>query len=280
MTQWDTVTVVGAGLIGGSVGLALQRRGLVRQVIGVGRRESSLRRAKQLGVVTATTTSLELGVKEAEFVVVATPVETVVDRIRAVADHCLADAVVTDAASTKQSIVESIGDSGLGDLFVGSHPMAGSEKTGPEAADPDLFKGRLVVVTPTGETAVQRTEIVERVWESLGARTLQMDPSVHDEAVANASHLPHVLASALAATANERALSVVGTGWLDTTRIAAGDAELWRQILMDNRSRIIAEIDKLSGVLTGFRQALADSNDAELIRLLQQGKERRDAVGN
>ncbi|HAA71298.1 MAG TPA: prephenate dehydrogenase/arogenate dehydrogenase family protein, partial [Planctomycetaceae bacterium] len=169
---------------------------------------------------------------------------------------------------------------GLGDLFVGSHPMAGSEKTGPEAADPDLFQGRLVVVTPTGETAVQRTEIVERFWESLGARTLQMDPAVHDEAVANASHLPHVLASALAATANERALSVVGTGWLDTTRIAAGDAELWRQILMDNRSRIIAEIDKLSGVLTGFRQALADSNDAELIRLLQQGKERRDAVGN
>ena len=280
MTQWDTVTVVGAGLIGGSVGLALQRRGLVRQVIGVGRRESSLRRAKQLGVVTATTTSLELGVKEAEFVVVATPVETVVDRIRAVADHCLPDAVVTDAASTKQSIVESIGDSGLGDLFVGSHPMAGSEKTGPEAADPDLFQGRLVVVTPTGETAVQRTEIVERFWESLGARTLQMDPAVHDEAVANASHLPHVLASALAATANERALSVVGTGWLDTTRIAAGDAELWRQILMDNRSRIIAEIDKLSGVLRGFRQALADSNDAELIRLLQQGKERRDAVGN
>jgi prephenate dehydrogenase len=188
--------------------------------------------------------------------------------------------VVTDAASTKQSIVESIGDSGLGDLFVGSHPMAGSEKTGPEAADPDLFQGRLVVVTPTGETAVQRTEIVERFWESLGARTLQMDPAVHDEAVANASHLPHVLASALAATANERALSVVGTGWLDTTRIAAGDAELWRQILMDNRSRIIAEIDKLSGVLMGFRQALADSNDAELIRLLQQGKERRDAVGN
>ena len=107
-----------------------------------------------------------------------------------------------------------------------------------------------------------------------------MDPAVHDEAVANASHLPHVLASALAATANERALSVVGTGWLDTTRIAAGDAELWRQILMDNRSRIIAEIDKLSGILMGFRQALADSNDAELIRLLQQGKERRDAVGN
>ena len=280
MTQWDAVTVVGVGLIGGSIGLALQRRGLARRVIGVGRRESSLRRAQHLGVVTSTTTSLQTGVAQAELVVVATPVETVVQRVQEAASYCPQGTVITDAASTKQSIVEAIEGSACSDSFVGSHPMAGSEKTGPEFAHHGLFEERLVVVTPTRKTPAQHTEVVERFWKSLGARTVRMNPAAHDEAVASASHLPHVLAAALAATTDDRALSVVATGWLDTTRIAAGDVDLWRQILTDNRSHVIKALEKIGVVLASFRQALAAGDDAELVRLLQQGKERRDAVGS
>jgi prephenate dehydrogenase len=279
MKQWDTVAIVGVGLIGGSVGLALRERRLARTVVGIGRRAASLRKAKQHGAVTETTTNLPRGVAKADLVVVCTPVEKIVEQVRQAAEHCPAGALITDAGSTKATIVVALDDELRdGVAFVGSHPLAGSEKVGPEAARADLFDGRLVVITPTRRTQPKHVSQIEQFWQSLGARVVCMSPQAHDEAVAATSHLPHLLASALAAATPEDLLPLVAGGWLDTTRVAAGDVELWRQILSDNRLHVLKNLDKFEKVLSSFRTALERNDPAKIAKLLEQGKQTRDAV--
>ena len=189
-------------------------------------------------------------------------------------------------------------------MFVGSHPLAGSEKSGPEFADPNLFEGCVTVVTPTeprgtGISArldgdgqecpsysrgplpfAASVEAVESFWRSLGARVLRMSPDEHDRAVAEISHLPHLLASALAAAADPQDLILAAGGWRDTTRVAAGDVELWRQIFCENRRHVLQSLGRFEKVLSAFRQALEGNDPAELVRLLQLGKSNRDSVAS
>lgn len=281
MDAKDTVAIVGVGLIGGSIGMAIRQRQLARHVVGIGRRVSQLKKARACRAVTATTTQLAEGIAQAELIVICTPVAQVVDQVRQAAAHCRPGALITDAGSTKASIVAEInGDLGNAAAFVGSHPMAGSEKSGVEHADPDLFEGRLVIVTPGRRTAARHVAAIEQFWQALGARVIRMNPRAHDEAIASVSHLPHLLATVLAASTPEKLLPLVAGGWLDTTRVAAGDPELWRQILTDNRAHVLKALDKFGKVLSNFRTALEQGDDAALLRLLQAGKDRRDTVGN
>jgi prephenate dehydrogenase len=280
MNQRGTVAILGVGLIGGSIGLALRRRGLARRVVGVGRRESSLAKALQRGAVTEATTDLARGVAEAELVVVCTPICNIVEYVRAAAEHAPPGVIVTDAGSTKGEIVAALDDLPRGAAFVGSHPMAGSEKTGPEFAEEDLFQDRVTIVTPTPNTPPHAVQAVEEFWQALGSRTVRMSPDEHDAAVAAISHVPHLAASALAAATPEEWVSLAAGGWSDTTRVAAGDVELWRQILTVNRSHVLRSLSEFETTLAAFRAALARGDDAELVRLLEQGKRRRDAVGN
>lgn len=284
-SRWDTVALVGVGLIGGSIGLALRNRGLAQRVVGIGRRASSLRKARECGAVTATTTSLQRGVAEAQLVVVCTPVELIVDQVMRVAEYCPRDTLVTDVGSTKAEIVESL-DKHHCELkeravrFVGSHPMAGSEKQGPQHAREDLLQGRLVVVTPSRKNQATDVRAIESFWRSLGAKVLRKSPSAHDQAVAAISHLPHLVASALSAATPQAALPLAATGWQDSTRVAAGDVELWRQILVNNRDHVLKSFGKFEKVLSSFRKALENGDEDLLIRLLREGKQHRDAVGN
>lgn len=283
MQRWNTVTIIGVGLIGASVGLALRQRGLAKRLIGVGRRASSLRKAKQCAAVDVTTTNLGRGVAEADLVVVCTPVESIVEHVLATAASCPRGCLVTDAGSTKAKIVATVEAQWPADAqgtFVGSHPMAGSEKAGPENATANLFVRRTVVITPTAATPMAGVGTVEKFWRSLGARVVRMSPSDHDRAVAAISHLPHLIASALSAATPDEDLRLVANGWLDTTRIAAGDAELWRQILQDNQVATLKSLDKFAKVLTDFRRALERGDSRKLVELLEAGKKRRDAVGN
>jgi prephenate dehydrogenase len=281
MNQRDTVAILGVGLIGGSIGLAMRRRGLSRRVVGVGRRESSLAKAMDVGAITEGTTDLVRGVAEAEMVVVCTPICNIVEYVRAAAEHAPQGAIITDAGSTKAEIVAALdGNLPRGASFVGSHPMAGSEKTGPEFADENLFVDRVTIVTPTAKTSPHALKVIEEFWQSLGARTVRMSPDEHDAAVAAISHLPHLAASALAAATPEKWISLAAGGWGDTTRIAAGDVELWRQILSVNRSHVLRSLEEFEKTLAWFREALARGDDAELVCLLEQGKSRRDALGN
>ena len=279
--MWDTVAIVGVGLIGGSIGLALRKRGLAQRVVGIGRRESSLRIALDYGTVTSITTDLADGVAQADVVVLCTPVERIVDQALAASRACPAGALITDAGSTKGNICRRLAERWAGrGVFVGSHPMAGSEKTGPAFAEEDLFQGRLTVITPLPQTAEADVLRTEAFWRSLGSRVMRTEPEAHDQTVAASSHLPHLLASTLAAATPPEVLDFVAKGWCDTTRVAAGDAELWRQILAENRVHVLRSLDNFAKVLSQFREALADDNQAELVRLLETGKQRRDSVGS
>lgn len=279
--MWDTVAIVGVGLIGGSIGLALRRRGLAREVMGIGRRESSLQAARDCGAVTATTTDLVRGVAHAQVVIICTPVELIVAQALQASQACPVGTLITDAGSTKGNICRALAEHWAGQgVFVGSHPMAGSEKTGSAFADEDLFVERLTVITPVEWTPEEHVVRTEEFWRSLGSRTVRATPEAHDEAVAASSHLPHVVAAALAAATPEEMLDFVAKGWCDTTRVAAGDVELWRQILTENRVHTLRSLDNFAKVLSQFRGALADDNQADLVRLLETGKQRRDSVGS
>lgn len=281
MKCWDTVAIVGVGLIGGSIGLKLLEAGLARSVVGVGRRVASLRAARRRGAISSSTTKLARGVNGAELIVVCTPVELVVEHVVEAAANAPRGALITDAGSTKRRIVTSL-EKALpkGHRFVGSHPLAGSEKTGPLFARADLFDNRTVVVTPTRRSDPEAVQLIERFWSLLGSHVQQMSPQAHDQTMAAISHLPHLLASALAASTSARDRPLASTGWLDTTRIAAGDVELWRQIFTDNRDPVLDSLRQFEQWLARFRQALERDDQAQLEKLLEAGKQSRDAVGS
>ena len=281
MKSWDTVTIVGVGLIGGSVGLALRKRGLARNIVGVGRNQTKLRRARRQGAITAATQDVERGVSNADVVVICTPVELITSFAERAARACPAGSLVTDAGSTKSNIVASVQPRWPGEVgFVGSHPLAGSEKSGCEHGQANLFEDRVTVVTPTPKTSEKHLKKAVQFWNSLGSVVVQMSPRQHDRAIAMTSHLPHVVASVLAASAGKEHLSLVASGWLDTTRIASGDVELWKQILTDNQPQVLKAIDKFEKTLHSFRRALQSGRRQTVARILAKGKENRDSLGN
>lgn len=281
MKQWDTVAIVGVGLIGGSIGMALRQRNLAKNVVGIGRRQASLRTARRVEAVTHTTIDLNKGVSEAELVIVCTPVGQIINHVRQAALHCPERVLITDAGSAKHSIVEAL-DSGLGRgcRFLGSHPLAGSEKTGATFASGDLFEGRVAILTPTKNTRAEDYDLLEDFWQSLGSVVVKMSPEEHDEALAMTSHLPHIAAAALAVTLPEKLFRLTGTGMLDTTRIAAGDPELWREILAMNRNNVLAALEQYGAKLAALHAALRDDNQDEILRFLTLAKKNRDALGS
>ncbi len=285
MAFFDTVAIVGVGLMGGSIGLALRKERMARHVIGIGRRIEQLRAAENRGAVTEVTTDLRQGVASANLVVVCTPVGDVPEFVAAAAKACKPETIITDVGSTKVAIVaacdKALADSkGLWASFVGSHPLAGRERTGVEFAREDLFQGRTTVITPTEETRKEAAAKVEAFWQGLGCQVVRMTPADHDISIAATSHLPHLVASALAAATPADLLTLTASGWADTTRIASGDIELWRQIFLDNRVNTLKALAPFEKVLAELRQSLESADGAALARLLQQGKRIRDTVGS
>ncbi|MHC4399376.1 MAG: prephenate dehydrogenase [Planctomycetota bacterium] len=281
MKRFKAVAIVGVGVIGGSIGLALRKRGLADRVVGIGRRQTSLRTARRVGAVTNTTIDLAVGVSGAELVVVCSPVARIVGHVRKTAEHCPPDTLITDVGSTKGSIVEPLdGALARGCRFLGSHPLAGSEKSGPANADADLFEGRLAVVTPTRNTRAEDYDRLEQFWSALGSVVIQMPPGEHDRAVALTSHLPHAAAAALAAALPEAYFRLAGTGFLSTSRIAAGDPDLWSQILLLNRENVLAALGAYREQLAALCKAIEEEDGTGVKDLLTLAKKTRDALGN
>jgi prephenate dehydrogenase len=281
MKPFETVAIVGVGLIGGSLGLALRERGLAKRVIGIGRRQATLRTARRVGAVTNTTIELAKGVAEAELVIVCTPVGRIVEYVRQTAQHCPEGTLITDAGSTKEAIVAAL-DNQLprGCRFLGSHPLAGSEKNGPSHAAAKLFDGRVAILTPTKNTRAEDFDLLEDFWSSLGSVVIQMTADEHDRALALTSHLPHAVAVALAATLPETYFRLTGPGFLDTTRLASGDPEIWKQIFASNRDNVLAALEQYHERFGALVGAIRRGDDATLEEILTLAKRNRDALGS
>jgi len=248
------LSLVGLGLLGGSVAKAARGLRLADEIVAVGRDRERLEPALRDGMVDRVTTDLAHGVGSADFCLLATPVATLAALLPAVWAALPADAVLTDVGSTKAAIVRAAERLGEGRplAFVGSHPMAGSEQAGYRVSRPDLFRGATVILTPTERTDSHAVKRVGAFWEALGGRLVTLDPLTHDRATAAISHLPHLVADALVDAVvrmDPRFFEVAGRGFKDTTRIAASDARVWREIFQENRAG-------LTEALGAFRAAL------------------------
>ncbi len=281
MKPLKNVAIVGVGLIGGSIGLAVRERKLAETVVGIGRRQGSLRIARRAGAVTNTTIDIARGVAEADLVILCSPVSLIVEHARIAAQHAPEGTLITDAGSAKQRIVDAL-DTGLPRKcrFLGGHPLAGSEKSGPSYAQADLFDGRVAILTPTVNTHAHDYDLLEAFWQALGAVVVKMPADEHDRTLAMISHLPHAAAAMLAAAMPEPYLRLGGSGLRDTTRLAAGSPELWRQIMAQNRENILDTLEAYGRKLATFHGALRDENYTLLEQLLNEGKKNRDALGS
>lgn len=279
-----SVTIVGVGLIGGSIGLALRKRGLVDRVVGFGSRPATLELAKKVGAISEIASDERAAVAGVDLVVVCAPVAHIVEQVKRLAPLCRPGTLITDAGSTKLEIVEALASAAAGNSwpagvrFIGSHPLAGNEKKGPGHADADLLVERTVVVTPASSSLAEDVRAISQFWQSLGARVVEMTAADHDLAVAATSHLPHLAASAIAGSTPKEFVALTASGWQDTTRIAAGDPLLWRQIMLANRENLLAALARFEGALAEWREALESQDAAALERLLADAKRIRDAA--
>jgi len=278
---FSTLTIVGVGLIGGSIGLAAKKRGVARRVLGVGRDPHQLELARRLGAIDAGTLDLADAARTADCMVFCAPVDRIAGQIKDAAVHCKAGTILTDAGSTKREIVQAVEADLPGYLgFVGGHPLAGSEKKGVEHGHADLFVQRCTVLTPTEKTAKEALASVQSFWQTLGSRVRIMAPADHDQALALTSHLPHLLASVLAGILPDDWSELTASGFRDMTRVASGDPVLWTPIFQHNRQAVVAALDQLEDRLREIRQALANHDVFRIDQFLAQGKKVRDALGS
>lgn len=277
---FDTITIVGVGLIGGSIGLAVKRKKLAERIIGVGRNPETLEAARMLKTIDSFSLQLEKAAAESDLIVFCTPVDKIVEQVIVAGHHCRPGTLLTDAGSTKEQIVRQLeGKLPEGVHFLGSHPLAGSEKKGPYHARVDLFDGRRTIVTPTKTSPKEVVEKVSEFWCELGCEVSRLDAREHDRIVGLTSHLPHLLAAGLAGILPPECYPFTGTGFRDTTRIASGDAELWTAIFLQNRHALCQAMVQVTDRFSDFLDAMVHQDAERLTQLLAQAKQVRDALG-
>ncbi|MBI3415100.1 MAG: prephenate dehydrogenase [Verrucomicrobia bacterium] len=277
------VALIGVGLLGGSLGLAIKQRGLARAVHGFVRRAEAVTECERSGVVDHATTDLSLAVREADFVILCTPIAQMPELATRMLPALKGGVIVTDVGSVKAGLVKALEPlfASAGAHFVGSHPMAGGEKMGASAARADLFENAVCIVTPSANSAPAAIAQVEKFWREVGGRILRLAPETHDQLVSRSSHLPHVVAAALANHVlnpnhgKEQPL-VCATGFRDTTRIASGSPEMWRDIALANRANLARTLGGFIDDLKEFQRVIEADDAAAISRLLEIGKLRRD----
>lgn len=280
---FEKAAIIGVGLVGGSIGLALKQRGLCGSITGVGRSRISIENALKKGAIDEVAGDLPDAAAGADLIVVSTPVGSVAEIIAEMESSLEEGAYITDAGSTKATIVQAVEQLPRASLhFVGSHPLAGSEKKGVLNASPSLFEGAMVFVTPTPATEPLVTDVIRELWEALGADVVEISPEAHDEIVARTSHLPHIVAALL--VAGLRALGpegsqLVGKGFLDTTRIAASDPEMWAEICLENLEQIREAMATFRRDLDEFDLYLSEGSYEKLFEFFQSVKTAREAIG-
>ena len=286
MRRLKTLAVIGVGLIGGSLAMALRRAGAVSTIVGFDRDSAALQRATELGVIDVAAGSVSEAAKGADLVVVAVPVRAIGSVLHDVALSMDAGAVVTDVGSTKGEVLRA-GKHELRERFarfVPGHPIAGRETSGVDAATADLFRNVRVVLTPGEDAAVDAVEVVRGAWEAAGARVATMAAADHDRIFAAISHLPHLLSFALVSeiAARENSAELLGFaagGFRDFTRIAASSPEMWRDIALQNREALLAELDRYGAQLAVFRELVDKGDGPGLERLMAEARASRQSLG-
>ena len=280
---FDRVAVIGVGLIGGSFSLALKEKKLCRHVVGIGRSAANLKLALERGIIDSIETDADAAARGADLVLVATPVAQFPAVMRAVEKSLEPGAIVTDAGSTKRDVVATA-RAALGAKiaqFVPAHPIAGAEHSGAAAANPELFRGRRVVIAPLEENSERDIEAVSALWAAAGARVSRMTPQEHDEVFAAVSHLPHLLAFALVSDVSKRPNSAqlfgyAAGGFRDFTRIASSHPEMWRDICVANRDRLLHELHLYEEKLKTIGQMLEANDGPALEKLFAEARAARE----
>lgn len=280
---FENLVISGVGLLGGSLGLAAKRRGLAKKVIGAGRNPARLQKAQNMGALDDFTTDLGAACEDADGVVLCGPISIILEQVYDVMPAVPPGAVVTDVGSTKRSIVHQASQVERDDaFFVGSHPMAGSEKGGAENAREDLYDGATCILTPTINTNEGALEKVRMMWEALGMQVVDQLPARHDELLALLSHLPHIVAAALVAQVEVgtnkpigQLRKIAGPGFRDTTRIAMGGADIWLDIFSDNSANMRTSLNRMIEILEEVRDAIQEDDRPRLEAFLDHAADLR-----
>ncbi len=279
MKDLRQITVIGLGLLGGSISLAVLRSFTRVKVIGYTHRPSTRTKARGLAVATEVVDCLKSSVSEADIVVLATPIVTFEKIFSEIADALPNGCIVTDVGSTKvlphrwaaKKLPKSV-------HYVGSHPIAGSEQRGIEFARDDLFDGAMCILTTTKKTNRQAVQTLKKFWSKLGCSVKSMTPAEHDRIFANVSHLPHITAAALINANNNEELKFAGKGFMDTSRIASGPVNIWADVLLTNANNTTKGIDKIIAELVKLKKAIKKENKREIEKLLKKAKTKRAAM--
>lgn len=279
----NKITIIGVGLIGGSFAKGIKQLGLAKEVHGYGKNVDNLQTGIELGVIDSFSTDMQTAMKDCDLVMLAVPLGAMQTVLEDVAKYLPAGAIITDAGSAKQSVVNAVqtvfGD--LPDTFVPGHPIAGKEKSGVCASDENLYIDHRVILTPTEKSSKQSIEVVEKLWQALGANVEKMSAEFHDEVFAATSHLPHLLAFALVEMLNEHpelgnVFKYTAGGFRDFTRIASSDATMWRDISVTNHTAIAKWLTEYRDYLDQMIPLVQNQNAEALYELFHTAKHARD----
>ena len=278
----NKITIVGVGLIGGSLARALKEKNLAKTVFGYGRDRSRLEEAKKSNIIDDYSTQIEEAVNHADIIVIATPVGTFRNIFSKVKPLITDDVIISDVGSTKTNIVD-IAKEILGDKsqrFVPAHPIAGKEKSGFEASDGNLYIGKKVIITPIEDNSSESIQVIESMWKNVGAEVDFMSPQSHDDLLGMTSHLPHMLAFSLVnylVDQNPSASIYAGGGFKDFSRIASGDAVMWRDICLQNKDKIITHLRGYQSTVEELIDAIDQEESDKLELLFATAKKTRDS---
>jgi len=278
------ITILGVGLLGASFALALKKNGFCSEVIGCGRTEENLRKAREKGIIDAFERDPSKACTGSDFVLFATPVGSFIDIATRIKSSLLHDVIVTDVGSVKGHLVrtmESLMPEGT--FFVGGHPIAGSARSGIDTADAELFKGARCIITPTENTDRQALETVTAVWETIGSHVILINPEEHDKIYASVSHLPHLIAYVIMNTVadiDSSFLNFSGQGFVDTTRIASSSPELWRDICLLNKDNLLESVEIFKKNLDRVSQYLRAYDSESLEKDFQKARALREGIGH
>ena len=278
----NKITIVGVGLIGGSLAKALKEKNLAKTVFGYGRDRSRLEEAKKSNIIDDYSTQIEEAVNHADIIVIATPVGTFRNIFSEVKPLIVDDVIISDVGSTKTNIVdlakEILGDKSQ--CFVPAHPIAGKEKSGFEASDGNLYIGKKVIITPIEDNSSESIQVIESMWKNVGAEVDFMNPQSHDDLLGMTSHLPHMLAFSLVnylVDQNPSASIYAGGGFKDFSRIASGDAVMWRDICLQNKDKIITHLRGYQSTVEELIDAIDQEESDKLELLFATAKKTRDS---